>query len=147
MSAPVQSPLGTADEPAVVPIVDYLELGDEPHLTALVCERCAARYFEHREACASCAGSGPFTRIALPTSGRVGTFTIVHRAAGGVRTPFVSAVVYLDDGTAVRANIVDCPATPEAVTLHMPVRLVTFDLPPDSAGTVAVGFGFTSAQR
>jgi uncharacterized protein len=127
-----------------IPIVDYLVLDDgEPHLVAWVCPDCGARYLDHREACASCSGTGPFTRAALPTTGRVGTFTIVHRAAKGVSTPFVSAVVYLDDGAAVRTNLVDCPPTPEAIRLHMPVHLVTFDVGTDAEGTVAIGFGFS----
>jgi uncharacterized OB-fold protein len=126
-----------------IPVVDYLCLDDgKPTLTALACEACGARYFDHREACASCGSVGPFTRIGLPSTGLVGAFTIVHRAATGVRTPFVSALVYLDDGTAVRANIVNCPPVPERVRLNMRVGLVTFELGTDSEGTSAIGFGF-----
>ena len=129
-----------------IPVVDYLCLdGGEPKLTALVCDVCGAHYFDHREACASCSSSGPFTRADLPRTGRVGAFTIVHRAANGVRTPFVSAVIYLDDGTAVRANVVNCAPSPEQVHLHMRVRLITFELGTDSEGTCAIGFGFEPA--
>ena len=33
-----------------VPLVDYLVLGDSPHLVANQCDACGARYFDHRNA-------------------------------------------------------------------------------------------------
>ena len=39
-----------------VPLVDYLQLGEQPHLTAHRCVDCGARYFDRRNACASCFG-------------------------------------------------------------------------------------------
>jgi len=72
----------------------------------------------------------------------VGSFTIVHRAGKGIATPFVSALVDLADGTTVKANIVGCDPSPEAVHLNMPVRLTTFPAGTDESGTVAIAFGF-----
>ena len=37
-----------------VPMVDYLVLGDQPHLVANECEACGARFFDRRNACAAC---------------------------------------------------------------------------------------------
>ncbi len=39
---------------AAVPIVDYLVLGDDPHLVAKECTSCGARFFDRRNACAAC---------------------------------------------------------------------------------------------
>ena len=36
-----------------VPLVDYLVLGDDPHLVANECTACGARFFDRRNACAS----------------------------------------------------------------------------------------------
>ena len=33
-----------------IPLVEYLELGDQPHLKALECTSCGARYFDRRNA-------------------------------------------------------------------------------------------------
>ena len=55
--------------------------------------------------------------------------------------PYVASVVDCD-GTSVKANIVNTPADPEHVTLGMKVRLTTFPIGDDSAGTEAIGFGF-----
>ena len=60
--------------------------------------------------------------------------------------PYVSAVVDLDGGGVVKANIVDIDPTPENVKLGMPVRLTTFVAGTDDEGTEAVAFGFEPAD-
>ena len=37
-----------------IPLVDYLVLGDDPHLVANECTSCGARFFDRRNACADC---------------------------------------------------------------------------------------------
>jgi uncharacterized OB-fold protein len=123
-----------------IPLVDYLELGDEPHLVAHQCTACGARYFDRRNACASCFGTS-FETTPVATEGTVSTYTIVAFAAPGIPVPFVSAVVDCD-GTPVRANIINTPADPEHVTLGMKVRLATYSLGADDHGVEAIGFGF-----
>ena len=123
-----------------VPLVDYLVLGDTPHLSAHECTGCGARYFDRRDACANCSGTS-FQEVAVATTGVVRNFTIVSMAAPGISVPFVAAVIDCD-GTSVRANVVNTPADPEHVRLGMPVRLTTFPIGADSAGTEAIGFGF-----
>ena len=123
-----------------VPLVDYLVLGDNPHLVANECTSCGARYFDRRNACASCFGTD-FTKADVATEGEVRAFTIVSFAAPGVPVPFVAAVVDCD-GTSVRGNVINTPPDPEHVQLGMKVRLATNVVGADSTGTEAVGFGF-----
>jgi uncharacterized protein len=128
-----------------IPIVDYLVLDDgAPHLVANECTECGALYFDRRNACANC-GKQAFTRRALGGEGKVRSFTIVHRAAPGVPTPYVSAIVDLDGGGVVKANVVNIQPVPEHVGLGMPVRLTTFAAGGDDDGTEAVAFGFEPA--
>ena len=55
--------------------------------------RCQGRvYFDRRTACAKC-GQESFGKKKLGTEGAVRSFTIVHRAAPGIPTPYVSAIV------------------------------------------------------
>ena len=129
-----------------VPVVDYLVLGDRPHLVTQACAECGARYFGRRNGCARC-GRREFGVTPAATSGRLSAFTIVHRAAPGLPVPFVSAVVDLADGCRVQANLVGVPADPESVQLGMPVRLTTFAIGTDDAGTEAVAFGFEPDLR
>jgi uncharacterized protein len=123
-----------------VPLVDYLVLGDNPHLQANECASCAARFFDRRNACASCGGTD-FTKVAVDREGEVRSFSIVAFAAPGVEVPFAPALVDCG-GTSVSGNIVNTPADPEHVRLGMKVRLATFVIGTDSAGVDAVGFGF-----
>ena len=123
-----------------VPLVDYLVLGDSPHLVAHECTSCGARYFDRRNACAGCSGT-EFRNVDVPTDGELRAYTIVSMAAPGIPVPFVAGVVDCD-GTSVRANIVNTPPDPDHVTLGMKVRLTTFPIGTDSAGTEAIGFGF-----
>ncbi len=123
-----------------IPLVDYLVLGDDPHLVANQCASCGARFFDRRNACASCEGT-EFTKADVSTTGEVRAFTIVAFAAPGIPVPFVAAVVDCE-GTSVRANLINVPADPEHVTLGMKVRLATEVIGTDDNGTEAVGFGF-----
>jgi len=123
-----------------IPLVDYLVLGDRPHLVAHECTSCGARYFDRRNACASC-GRTDFAPVDIPTDGEVRAFTIVAFAAPGIPTPFVAAMVDCG-GTSVRANLVNVPPDPEHVSLGMPVRLTTEVVGTDDEGTEAIGFGF-----
>ena len=136
-------PRGQGTVPAVpgqIPLVDYLVLGDEPHLVAHECTSCGARFFDRRNACASCSGTD-FRDAPVATTGEVRAFTIVAFAAPGVPVPFVAAVVDCD-GTSVRGNLVNVPPDPEHVELGMKVRLTTFPIGTDDEGTEAIGYGF-----
>ncbi len=126
-----------------IPFVNYLVLGDAPHLVANECTSCGARFFDRRNACASCSGTD-FKSADIPTQGEVRAFTIVAFAAPGIAVPFVSAIVDCD-GTSVRTNIVNIEADPEHVKLGMPVKLTTFSIGQDGEGVDAINFGFEPA--
>jgi uncharacterized protein len=123
-----------------IPLVDYLALGDDPHLVANRCTSCGAHYFDRRNACAACFGT-TFDKVDVPTEGELTAFTIVAFAAPGIPVPFVAGVVDCG-GISVRANVINTPADPEHVSLGMKVRLATYSLGVDDKGTEAIGFGF-----
>ena len=130
--------------PAQIPFVDYLVLGDEPHLEANECTACKARFFDRRNACASCGGT-EFAKVTVPTEGEVRAFTIVSLAAPGIPVPFVASVIDCD-GTSVRGNVINTPPDPEHVHVGMKVRLATQLVGTDAAGTEAIGFGFEPVE-
>jgi uncharacterized protein len=127
-----------------VPLVDYLVLGDDPHLVAHECTACGARFFDRRNACASCGGDA-FRDVAVATEGVLKAFTIVAFAAPGVPVPFVAGVVDCD-GTSVRGNVINTDPDPEHVHLGMKVRLATYPVGTDDEGTEAIGFGFEPVE-
>jgi uncharacterized OB-fold protein len=123
-----------------IPLVGYLVLGDDPHLDAQECTQCGARYFDRRNACASCSGT-TFKTVPVQTDGVLHSFTIVSMAAPGIPVPFVAGVIDCG-GTSVRANVINVEPDAEHVHLGMKVKLATYSLGTDSEGTEAVGFGF-----
>ena len=68
---------------------------------------------------------------------------LARAARSGYKT-FVAGVVDCD-GTSVRGNIINVEPDPEHVSLGMKVRLATYSMGTDDAGTEAVGFGFEPA--
>jgi uncharacterized OB-fold protein len=124
-----------------IPLVDYLVLGDDPHLVAKACRSCGTRFFGRRNACAACGDNAGFDDVEVAREGVLKAFTIVWSAAPGIPVPFVPGVVDCD-GTSVRGNLINVEADPDHVSLGMKVRLATYVLGADSQGTEAVGFGF-----
>ena len=127
-----------------IPFVEYLVLDDgEPHLVAQECARCGARFFDRRNACASCFAD-EFTNVSIPTEGEVRAFTIVAFAAPGVEVPFVAAIVDCG-GTSVRGNVISCPPDPDHITLGMRVKLTTTSMGADTQGVEAINYAFERA--
>jgi uncharacterized OB-fold protein len=125
-----------------VPIVDYLVLDDgAPYLVAKKCSACGALFFDRRNACARCSGRR-FSSQRLADEGTVRSFTIVHRAAPGVPVPYVSAIVDLEGGGVVKANLLNVEPDPERLQLGMKVRLTTAVAGVDDEGTEAIQFGY-----
>lgn len=85
------------------------------------CERCQHTYFPPRPFCPRCAERK--VRV-VPASGRATLYSycISHRPAPGFEPPFAIAVVTLEEGPRMMTNIVDCPQTPDALVLDMPLQ-------------------------
>lgn len=127
---------------ATISVVDYLVLDDgEPHLVANECSSCGALFFDRRNACGACPGR-EFGRRALGTAGSLRSFSIIHRSAPGIPAPYVSALVDLDGGGTVKANLLGVDDDPARIALGMRVRLTTFVAGADDDGTEAVAFAF-----
>ena len=122
-----------------ISFVDYLVLGDDPHLVANECEACGARFFDRRNACGSCSGTA-FRKARLATQGELKAFTIVSMGPA----PYVAGVVDCD-GTSVRTTILNVEPNDEHVKLGMPVKLTTCSMGADSQGVEAFSFGFEPA--
>jgi len=87
------------------------------------CAGCGHVYFPPRPFCPRCANREIATFAA---SGRaiLWSYVINHRPRADMGTePYAIAVVKLDEGPTMMTNIVDCPQTPEALRLDMPLRV------------------------
>ena len=75
-------------------------------------------------------GTGSTNIEVFKASGKAILYSYVIHAnpAPGFTPPYAIAVVQLEEGPRMMTNIVDCPQTPEALVLDMPLELVPTEL-------------------
>lgn len=87
------------------------------------CTACHQTYFPPRAFCPKCA-SRDVEVYAASGRGVLWSYVINHRPRADMGTePYAIAVVKLEEGPTMMTNIVDCPQTPEALTLDMPLKV------------------------
>jgi hypothetical protein len=95
------------------------------------CDDCSKTYFPPRPFCPAC---GSRSVSAKPASGKATLYSYVinHRPRPDFgEEPHSIAVVELAEGPRMMTNIVDCPQTPDALVLDMPLE-VTFETASDT---------------
>ena len=88
------------------------------------CRACTQAYFPPRPVCPACGGQDIEVFAA---SGRASLYSYIinHRPRPDMGPePHSIAVVALEEGPRMMTNIVDCPQTPEALWLDMPLEVV-----------------------
>jgi uncharacterized OB-fold protein len=86
------------------------------------CDACGKAYFPPRPFCPACA-SRRITVFAASGKATLYSYAIHHRPVPGFTPPYAIAVVELAEGPRLMTNIVDCPQTPEALQLDMPLEV------------------------
>ena len=86
------------------------------------CDACSHTYFPPRPFCPDC-GAREVTAFAASGRATLYSYVIHHRAVPGFTPPYAIAVVTLEEGPRMMTNIVDCPQTPEALVLDMPLEV------------------------
>ena len=84
------------------------------------CDECAKAYFPPRPFCPGC-GSRKVSVFNASGRGTLHSYVINHRPAPGFEAPYAIAIVELQEGPRMMSNIIDCPQTPEALELDMPL--------------------------
>lgn len=99
----------------------------EHRLVVPCCDRCAETFFPPERLCPTC--GSPEWRYAESTgAGTVTSYTVVHRApSAAFETPYVVAVVELDEGCSLLTNLVD--ADTGSLSTGMPVDVMFIDQP------------------
>lgn len=112
-----------------LPVVDCIKIPESgaPYLEGHQCKHCGAIYLKARETCGSCGTHGQISALKLANSGKLYSYSIVHRSFPGVQTPFVSAIVDLDGGGTLKGNLIGIDPSPENIELNMPVEVVFDD--------------------
>ena len=102
-----------SDKP--LPAVDYLKIPEDgdPYLEGYKCGECGAIFLGERSVCSN--------------KGKLYSFSIVHRSFPGIEVPYISAIVDLEDGTAIKGNLINVEPDPEKIDFGMPVDVVFDD--------------------
>jgi uncharacterized OB-fold protein len=89
------------------------------------CDGCAKVYFPPRPFCPACA-SRDVSVFAACGRATLHSYVINQRAMpnSGFEAPYAIAVVELEEGPRMMTNIIECPQTPEALVLDMPLEVV-----------------------
>ena len=116
-----------SDKP--LPAVPYLKIPEngEPYLEAYKCGQCGATFLGERDVCSKCGARDQMSAVTLPNTGKLYSYSIVHRSFPGIAVPYVSAIVDLDDGTASKGNLINVDPDPESIPFDMPVEVVYDD--------------------
>ncbi len=116
-----------SDKP--LPVVEYLKIpdGGEPYLEGHKCGNCGTIFLGARDVCSKCGARDQMSTVKLSNKGKLYSFSIVHRSFPGIEVPYVSAVVDLEDGVAVKGNLIDVDPDPQKIQFDMPVDVVFAD--------------------
>ena len=112
---------------------------------AFRCTACGTAAEVPTIACRKCHARGTMEEFRAGESGKLVTWSIVHRSFPGIEVPFVSAIVRLDDGISIKGNLKG--VADEDLRAGMPVRLVMDNAggAKDKEGNEYVAYHFTAA--
>ncbi len=123
----------------------WREIPSRYNLIGTKCPKCSTIFFPPKEICKRCRRSSidQMEKEKLSGKGTIQSFTRVHEAANGFDeiTPYYLALIELDEGPTVMAQIVDCMEEELAigVRVKMAFRKVSQE---GSSGTIHYGYKF-----
>ena len=112
------------------------------------CNDCDAVYIGERKVCSKCYARGNFKTEFLAKTGKLYTYSIVHRSFPGIEVPYVSAIVDIDGGGTIKGNIINIEPAPENLPFDLPLRVVFKDAMgrKDSEGNSYVSYFFEPVE-
>jgi uncharacterized OB-fold protein len=132
--------------PAIVPHLKR-EAG-KPFLSGSRCRACGHLFVGDRTTCAKCAARDQMESVKLAGTGKVYVYTVVHRSFPGVETPFVDAIVDLDDGAHLKGTLTGVAPDPEKIPFGLPVRVVFREATPvNKPGKTYLTYAFEPIQE
>lgn len=120
----------------------WRKIPERYRLIGSVCKTCGTKYFPKRELCRKCRRKGRTEEIVFCGKGRIYSYTTVHAGPEGFekQTPYVLAVVELEEGPRVVAQIVD---TTDELKIGKEVEVVFRKIQQDDPeGLIHYGFKF-----
>jgi len=106
----------------LTPAKNWREYPQRYRLEAEKCAGCGKVFFPPRLICDDCRGE-QFEQVTLPSDGKLVTYTAIHVPASNFKdeAPIVYAVIELEDGTKISAQVTDCDS--DELQAGAPVKL------------------------
>ena len=107
------------------------------------CKTCGQAFFPVRRICPNCRREGKIEPLPFSGKGKVYTHTVIRAPPEGFEeyTPYIVALVQLEEGPKVTSQVVDC--APEDVYIGMPVEACFRRLRvQNKEGVIIYGFKF-----
>ncbi|MBV9997248.1 MAG: OB-fold domain-containing protein [Caulobacteraceae bacterium] len=115
-----------AERRTVLPCIKIDERG-QAYVEARRCSACEAVVTSQPVACPSCGARNTLRPFRASERGVLHSYSIVFRSFPGVETPFISAIVDLDDGVTLKGVVRGVEPKPEAIKFGMPLRMAFDD--------------------
>ena len=112
----------TVEAPALVPFLK--RDGATPYLVGSRCGDCGFLFVGERDVCAQCTARDKMETVRLAETGKLYAFTIVHRSFPGVATPFIDAIVDLEDGSHLKGTLLNVEPNPDTIEFDLPVKII-----------------------
>ncbi|ADP77757.1 protein of unknown function DUF35 [Methanothermus fervidus DSM 2088] len=107
------------------------------------CKNCGSVFFPKRIICPNCRRKGKIEDFKFSGHGKIYTYSVVHAAPEEFKenSPYIVAIVELDEGAKVTAQIVDCK--PEDIKIGDEVEMVFRKIREEGEdGVITYGFKF-----
>lgn len=121
----------------------WRNLRERYRLLGTYCENCKTSFFPPREVCPKCRRKGKVREVEFSGRGRVFSYTVIHVGPKTFEayTPYILALVELEEGPKTLSQIVECK--PEDVYIGMEVEACFRKLfEEDDDGIISYGFKF-----
>lgn len=120
------------------------------NLIGCECGNCSKIYFPPKQMCTDChrLSLGKMTPKKMEGTGKVVSYTIVHEGPESqkMQVPYIMAIIELDEGPRLTAQIVDCE--PEDVKIDLPVHSVFRKIHEEGkSGVIHYGYKFVPVNE
>jgi uncharacterized OB-fold protein len=138
----------TATEKKTNPIVPFLKIPEgypkeAAYLWGTKCAACGAKFLGARLACGKCGETDKLEEVKYGDEGELYVFAVVHQTVPGLEAPYVGAIIDMDDGISVRANVYGLdPLKPDKSWFGKRVKMYTEVIRQDREGNDVVAAKF-----
>jgi len=123
----------------------WREISQRYNLEGTECPKCGKKYFPVRSVCPEChrESVGRMKNVKFSGKGKVFSHTVIHVGSSmfQMQTPYIMAIIELDEGPRIAGQIVDCES--KDVKIGMRVKSIFRKIGEDGkSGTIYYGYKF-----